>query len=502
MSLNSQHPAYMAFHDQWVKLRDFYLGEDHVKAQREIYLLPTPSMVLDGMTDNSVGKAAYDSYLARAVFPDFIRDAVEIALGLMHQKEPTIELPSEMEFLREKCSIKGESLNQFIRRINVEQILAGRCGILTDLPEIVDPNAIAPYFALYKAEAIINWDESNDYIDTDKLNLVVLDESGLRRANSVDTNNNFSWKMIQQFRVLELEDTNGVYQQGVYSSITSMNFTEVMMNPPAIRGKTLDEIPFIFINSKDLLPMPENGPLLGLANMCLSIYRAEADYRYSLFMQGQDTLVVIGQIRDPNAQPGTGDALRVGAGSRINLDIDGDAKYIGVNSEGLPEQRKSLETDRKKAETQTGRLIGTKSNVESGEALRVRIGAQTASLTQIALTSALGMEKALKQLAKWMGADPNKVSVIPNIDFADIDFEGQELVNLMTARSMGAPLSLESIHNILINRGLTVMDYNSEASLIPNENKKFNIADPNAATKVPTQPNQKPSTQKPQPKGK
>lgn len=501
MSLNSQHPAYMAFHDQWVKLRDFYQGEDHVKLQRETYLPATAGMKLDGMTEGAPGKAAYDSYLARAVFPDYIRDAVEIALGLMHQKEPTIELPPEMEFMREKCSIKGESLNQFIRRVNVEQILMGRCGILTDLPQLVDPNSINPYFALYKAEAIINWDESNDYIDTDKINLVVLDESGLRRANTIDTNNNFSWKMIQQFRILALHDTNGVYEQGVYSSTTSLNFSSEMMNPPAIRGKTLNEIPFIFVNSKDLLPMPENGPLLGLANLALSIYRAEADYRFSLFMQGQDTLVIIGQIRSPGPAPTDSEALRVGAGSRINLDIDGDAKYIGVNSEGLPEQRASLEADRKKAETQTGRLIGTKSNVESGEALRVRIGAQTASLTQIALTSALGVEKALKQLALWMGLDAKKVSVIPNTDFADIDFEGQELVNLMTARNMGAPLSLESIHNILINRGLTVMDYNSETTLIPAENKKFNIPDPDAAIKVPNQPNQKPSTQKPQPKG-
>ena len=78
MSLNSQHPAYMAFHDQWVKLRDFYKGEDWVKLKGQIYLSATPGMILDGMNTNDLGLAAYNSYLARAVFPDYVKDAIEI----------------------------------------------------------------------------------------------------------------------------------------------------------------------------------------------------------------------------------------------------------------------------------------------------------------------------------------------------------------------------------------------------------------------------------------
>lgn len=493
MALNSQHPAYTAYHDQWVQLRDFYKGEHHVKLAEDKYLLPTAGMLMDGMGLNDVGRKAYESYLARAVFPDYIKDAVEISIGLLHQKEPVIELPKELEVLRTNASIKGESLNQLLRRINVEQLITGRCGLLLDIPTISDPTNPVPYIALYIAESIINWDESNDFIDTDKVNMIILDETGYRRANQM-----FNWKIMMQYRVLILDEVTGTYKQAVFNNNnTGINFNEELLITPALRGKTLKDIPFVFVNSKDLLPLPENSPLLGLANITAAIYRGEADYRYSLFMQGQDTLVVIGSVRNPNLAPGGDDAIRTGAGSRIDIDVTGDAKYIGVSSKGLAEQRTCLENDRKRAETQSGRLIGTKSNVESGEALRVRIGAQTATLNQIALTSSLALEKILKKAAEWVGADPSLVKVIPNMDFADIDFQGQELVNIMTARSMGAPISLESIHKVLVNRGMTDLDFEAEMAKIPVENKDAKIPEPDAATKIAAQPNQKPPQPKP-----
>jgi hypothetical protein len=376
---------------------------------------------------------------------------------------------------------------QLLRRINVEQLIAGRCGTLLD----VDPKTAMPYVALYKAESIINWDESNDFVNTDQVNMVVLDETGLRRADG-----EFNWKIEVQHRVLTLnklitdKGSTDVYQCGIFDNESGSSYNVEQMTTPQILGKTLDQIPFVFINSKDLLPLPENSPLLGLANITWSIYRGEADYRYSLFMQGQDTLVVIGSVRNPNIDPGGDGAIRTGAGSRIDIDLNGDAKYIGVSSKGLSEQRTCLENDRKRAETHSGRLIGTKSNVESGEALRVRIGAQTATLNQVAVTSAAALEKILKIAAIWKGGNPDLVKVIPNMDFADIDFQGQELVNIMTSKTMGSPISLESIHNVLIERGLTNMDFETEMTKILAENKKFNLPDPNASsTSMTKQPN-------------
>ena len=478
MAINSVHPAYSQYKDNWELLHDFYEGEQHVKSLEDKYLLPTPGMLLDGMGTNQVGRNAYDNYLARAVFPDYIKDAVEIAIGLLHSKPPVINLPPELESLRLKSSNKKEPLVDLLRRINVEQLTSGRVGLMLD----VDVKSALPYFALYKTENAINWDESGDFSDTDELNLVVLDETSLLRTSD------FDWKINPKHRVLQLLD--GVYYQGVFED---NDYDDTALIAPAIRGRINNEIPFVFINSKDLLPQPDNPPLLGLANTTHAIYRGEADYRQSLFMQSQDTLVVIGSVRNPNIDPTGTDAIRTGAGSRIDLDVTGDAKYIGVSSKGLPEQRTCLTNDRLLADTKSGRFIGNQANVESGRSLSVRLGAQTATLNQIAITGAAGLERLLKNAAVWVGADPELVKVIPNMDFTKVEFQGQELVNVMTARGMGAPLSLESIHNTLVDRGMTTLDYEAEIAKIAEENMKMNIPEPNAGNTVPKQPNQMPT---------
>jgi len=485
MAINSVHPSYSKHKDNWELLHDFYEGEQHVKSLEDKYLLPTAGMILDGMKANDIGRKAYENYLSRAVFPDYIKDCVEISIGLMHSKEPVINLPPELEALRFNASNKKETLQQLLRRINVEQLTAGRLGLLTD----IDEKTKLPYLALYSAESIINWDESNDFENTDQVNLVVLDETSLVRASD------FSWKLEEKYRVLVLKD--GIYQQALFKGT---DFIEEDLIAPSVRGVVNSDIPFVFVNSKDLLPQPENPPLLGLANTTWAIYRGEADYRHSLFMQGQDTLVIIGSVRNPNADPTGSDAIRTGAGSRIEIDVTGDAKYIGVSSKGLPEQRTALTNDRNLADIKSGSFIGNQSNVESGRSLSVRLGAQTATLNQIAITSAAALEKALKNAAIWIGADPELVQVIPNMDFTKVEFQGQELVNVMTARGMGAPLSLESIHNNLVDKGMTTLDFETEISKISEENKKMNIPEPDAGNTIPKQPNQLPSGTKIPPK--
>jgi hypothetical protein len=481
MALDSVHPRYAALSPDWVQLRDFAKGERAVKAKTTEYLPPTKGMVLDGLgtttTAGTVGKKklgqeVYDAYLLRAVFPEYIKDALEIFMGMLHNKDAVIELPPEMEILRSNCTEMNEPIGLLLQRINLEQLTTGRLGLLADLPKKPDPANPMPFLALYVAEACRNWD--NDAISDERaeLNLVVLDESGYARGTD------FEWNIVHKYRVLMLDDSGAarVYKCGEFADEGGTpNFDLTLMREPKVRGKTLQNIPFLFINSKDISPDPDEPPLIGLARLCAAIYRGEADYRQNLFMQGQDTLVVIGErarpITDPAAE-GTGEEpLRTGAGSRIELETGGDAKYVGVQSQGLTEQRYALENDRKRAESRSGQLIdAAKGDKESGTALKTRVGAQTATLNQIAKTGALGLELILKRVAEWIGADPEKVKVQPNFEFADYQMSGQDLVNLMTAkRTQGAPLSLESIHRLMVQGNLTSFDYTTEQSMIDAE---------------------------------
>lgn len=459
MSLKTTHPQYAAKIQSWSAMRDFYAGEATVKEAGVTYLPPTAGMVLDGMEPTNLGYKLYQAYKDRAVFPDYVKEGIEALIGLIHQHDAKIELPERMKYLEKAATVDGESLLMLLRKINGEQLITGRLGLMVDLPRDPDPANPQPFISMYVAESIRNWDDGANIAGVNDLNMVVLDESGMVREG-------FNWQFKEKYRVLELRE--GLYEQGAFDGDS---YVQDAMQIPMLRGKTLNKIPFVFINSKDLISTPDNPPLMGLGQLCLSIYRGEADYRQNLHMQGQDTLVTVGGIRNPGAVPGQDDdAVRVGAGSRIDVEMGGDAKFIGVSSTGLSEQRNSLENDRKRAEFKAGQLIGNQSiKNESGNAMLARLAAQTANLNQISMSSGEGLQTALRHIAVWLGEDPESVKVTPNTEFTNAASNAQELVYLMTARSLGAPLSMRSIHTSLKERGYTQMDYEDEMRLVKQE---------------------------------
>lgn len=489
MSLEATHPQYDVFNVDWTTMRDLFRGERAVKAKETEYLPATPGMILDGFNGspsekNSLGYKIYKNYLKRAVFPEYVADAVEVLVGMMHHKEATIELPATMEALRQKATLHGESLQTLLRRINTEQLLTGRIGLLADMPENPDPKSPLPYIASYVAESIINWDEADDMVGFSSLNLVVLNESGFTRQDD------FTWKTFKRYRVLVLGDVQeneakGEYVMGVFddkASDANLSFDATRMKAPVLRGKKLDEVPFVFINTRDLISTPDESPLLGLGRLVLAIYRGEADYRQNLFMQGQDTLVTIGETNNKDPLTGEEKPLRVGAGSKISVDLGGDAKYIGVEGKGLPEQRTALENDRKRAETKSGQLINAKATQESGEALGTRLEAQTASLNQLARTGAMGLQTILRKIAVWMGQDPEAVKVTPNLEFGDVQLQIADIDKLMDARTKGAPISKKSIHNLMKDRRMTTMSFEAEMDQIAEEDAQMPRTAAGAAT--------------------
>ena len=463
MSVSSTHPSYKNFLPDWDLLADTYAGERKIKEEGEIYLSPTSGQVADGMNTDQPGRKAYEAYKMRARFPDIVKVAVDALTGVLHSKPPTIELPDSMEDMRERATLNGESLEVLLRRINEQQLTTGRVGLLLDVP---DGAAVGttPYIAMYGAKEILNWDNgTRDGLTLQNLNLVTLDESEYVRDS------NFEWVWKNKYRVAVLGDPDknepqgqGIYRVGVFHE-NSASFNENALVTPSMGGRTLDEIPFVFINSTDIVPQPNQPPLLGLGQLAIGIYRGEADYRQGLFMQGQDTLVVSG-VNDPEQD------FRTGANAAIVLPTGGAAEFIGVESAGLEEMRKALENDKSDAAQRGGQLLDSVSRQkESGDALRIRVTARTATLNQIAKTGAFGLETSLKQVAKWMGSNPDDVKVTANTDFVDDELPGKTLVEYMTAKSLGAPMSLQSVHKLMQDKGLTEFDFEEELGLIASE---------------------------------
>jgi hypothetical protein len=98
-----------------------------------------------------------------------------------------------------------------------------------------------------------------------------------------------------------------------------------------------------------------------------------------------------------------------------------------------------------------------------------RVASRTATLTTVAQTGCAGLEQILKSAAIWVGADPDKVIVQPNMDFADDPAQAQDLVYLMTAKNMGLPMSKKSIHGWMQKREFTDLSYEEEQTELDKE---------------------------------
>jgi len=499
VSVDRTHPHYDRFVADWLVMRDTYAGERCVKDRSIFYLPPTEGMIRDGALSNlpvsvstagtgvfgyggytggfglgypvesfrtaGAGWRRYQQYLRRAVFYDFVGDAVKAAIGVMHHKPPTIELPAQMESLRDKATLHGESLDLLIRKIHVEQLVVGRAGLLLTFPQGRTQAAPDPYLVVYPAEQCLNWDDGSQDDGSQglpSLNLVVIDESAEKRKG-------FEWERKTRYRVLVLGslDENESKGQGAYSYAVMEEKGELdpaKLFVPTVRGQTAPEIPFVFVNTMDLVGEPDQPPLRGLAALSLAIYRGDADYRYALYEQSNATLVRIGAIS------GDDDEVRVGTGASLDLPHGGDAKYIVAPSEGLGAQREALRDDKMQAAHYAGTLLDTRGTQrEAAETHRIRARAQHASLTQIAQTAASAVEHLLKSWARWIGADDEQVSVVPNLDFDGAKLSGEDLVKFLTAKTLGAPLSKRSIHSLMRQGELTDLDYDEEIAELEGE---------------------------------
>jgi hypothetical protein len=456
MSIKTVNPEYSARASSWTLMDDSYEGEEAIKRKGTDYLPSTSGQKEDGQGQGTSqeGEKAYAAYKMRSCYPTIFKDAVDAAVGLLHNQPPVINLPPQLEHLLDKASKSGLSLEQLLRSINARQLITGRIGVLADI------SGELASLALYNESSIINWSTDNE---TGELNLVVLDETDYEMSDDL------SWEIVNKYLILFKDPESNTYVAGKFEE--DHEFSKEQLEPPVYKGAVLESIPFVFINSSDICNETCQPPLSGLAHTCLSIYRGEADYRQNLFMQGQDTLVTIGE-QDPD------EATRTGAGAKLSLPQNGDAKYIGVNSQGLSEQRQSLENDYMKAFRQGSQLVETSNKTrESAEALKIRVAAQTTNLNQIAKAGAEGLEKVLKDIAKWYGADENAVSVTPNLDFGGDSLDGTTLVQIVQAKALGAPISDPSIHKWMREQGFTSEDYDVELELLSNEEPDIDVDD-------------------------
>ena len=417
MTVSSHHPDYDEFREEWRLCRDAYRGEQAIKENGTRYL-PMPGG-FKAQSDGGVGM--YSSYVARAQFPSIMPMTIAGMVGVIHRAESQIEMPDAMSAIWEKATPDGIPLEVFHRRITTELLIAGRYGLLVD----VRPGEATPLIAGYVAETVINWDPDGS--------LIVLDETDYVRTN-------FTWVEQPAWRTLMLDDA-GNYVQALYDYENAAGGEPI--NPTAAGGNALDFLPFIVANARDMRLDPESPPLIGVARSAKNIYQLSADYRWQLFMTGQETLFVINADAPDVVGAGVTVTLKGGDG------LTPDAKYVGPAGTGIAAHRVAIQDERHAAVAAGAKMFESAGGGdESGEALRLRYAAETATLTTIAQTSAAALEKALRYVAIMMGLNPEAVIVKPNLQFVDTKMSPQEAQALVKVWQDGA-ISYETLYGNL-----------------------------------------------------
>lgn len=421
---------------EWALMGAAFNGESAIKKAGTAYL-PKPSG-FNAMPDQ--GRAAFDGYVRRAQFPEITAPSIGAMVGIVHGQEVQIEMPDALAYLHEDANNRGLTLDAFHRRITRHLLTYGRFGVLADAPE----GGGEPFLTGYAGSTIINWD----------VDFFVLDETHLKRMG-------FGWQQLPRYRVLRLD--GGRYVATIYEGENLT--TGVDLAVTRIGGGALDFVPFAVANARDVVPDIETPPLIGVARAALANYQLSADYRWQLYMSGQETLVAI-----------NGDGPEyVGAGAVHSMHgsegVTPDLKYVSPTCSGIEAHRQAMADNREAAVMAGARMLEQSEGVqESGNARKLRFASETANLLSVAQSSCALLERGLKHVAMMLGLNPDDVIVKAPESLMDQSLTPSEAEALVRIWQSGG-VSYQTMYERLQRGGIASpeRDHEEEFSLIEDD---------------------------------
>ncbi len=400
MPANSRHKQYLAQAPRW-QLVKHIVDNTAIKYLRSV-------------DPNDLERSRL--YKENAILTNFVALTKSGLTGLVFRKPATIELPSDLEYLKDDVTGDGLSLEHFAQRVVGEALEKGRYGILADYPPTPDEMdaetekkySYAAHLKGYTADTIINW-HTRVIGGKTVLDLVVLEEC-------VDfiKEDGFEWEEVIQYRALRL-DGAGLYRQEIWSQ--ELELISVYY-PTKKDGSNFDYIPFIIIGSENNDPNVDNIPLYDLAVLNLGHYKNSADLEESGHTCGQIFLTIFAEVDQASFKAANPNGVQWG--SRQGLFIptgSGDAKLLQANPNQLISQ---MMLDKRDYAISLGaRLIAPAGGRETAEGARIRMGSQNSSLYVLSKNCGSGIEQAIEWVAEFMGSAPESIHYELNDQFYD-----------------------------------------------------------------------------------
>lgn len=436
MAVDSTNPAYDRQFPLWERVRDAAEGEHVVKGKGETYL---PKL---GGQDRD----QYNRYKQRASFFNGTGRTIDGLSGMVFRKRPETYVPTSMQGFLEDVTLDGLDIQSFAECTTDEILKTGRSGILVDFPRVevggftqaqAEQMNLRPFWSLYTAESILDW-------RTDRIgNRTKLTQVRLHEFHSEIGEDEFEEEGEEQIRVLDLTSDEGgrfFYRQRIFRQ-EKVNGEIVWVQQgddiiPLMNGGKLDEIPFIFVGTKDLTPRVDKPPLIDLADKNFDHYRMDADYKHALhFIAAGSTRWVAGASKE-EIENGVFDTV----GPDALLASENPEAKFGISEPsgaGLSSQRQALEDAKQEMAALGARMLAPeKRAAEAAETASIHRQGEISVLASISLAISTALTKALALARDWIGIEGD-VMIALNTDFNPVGMSAQDITALTKALQGG-----------------------------------------------------------------
>lgn len=430
MPIDTRHPEYQANKEIWQKCIDFYNGEEAVKKAGKKYV-----PALSGQT-----AAKYTAYIERGPFFGSVSRTVSALAGAVFRKPPAVQLPTSVEYLRKDATGTGMSLVEVALSLTVEVMRTGRAGVLVDVPK----GGGLPYLALYNAQDITNWDDSEAEPFT------VLEECSYVR----DPKDKYTLTQDIKYRELRLNE-EGEYEVIIWTKGGPTNkkgeYIPGETVKPERRGRPMGSIPFCVVSPIGLDYGVDRPPILDMVNVLAAWWRASVDHANAIHTICVPTPLIAGNVDAEEF------ILNLGPDACIVLPEGSKADFLEFKGQGMSEVTKNLERLMDMQGALGARLItntGNKTLIETAEGARIRESMSTAILGSIITSVEAALTKAVIWAADWVSPATEGVEIKLNKELVSSTLDANMVSALLNAVNQDK-LSFESFYRALEEAGLT-----------------------------------------------
>lgn len=382
--------------------------------------------------------------LEKAIYTNYTGRTREGLKGAIFRLDPRIELPDDLEFMRDNADGSGQSLTQVAKFCTDEVLLTGRMGLLADYPAVdgdltaeqVRMLDLQPHIATYTAESIINW---HVHVRHGKriLGMLVLKE---QRPVHYDE---FSWEYEDQYRVLRVND-DYVYTQQLYNK-DGEAITEQLIVRDA-DGQPFNYIPFFFIGSSNNLPDIDEPVLYDIARINIGHFRNSADHENNLSVHGGGTLVISTDMSTEQFMSANPGGITVGENAGIILSEGGKAELLQLNAASAIKDEME---HKEHMMTQIGAKIISKGGAQrTAEEARIQAAAENSMLDTMVGNIDEAITNALYACRAFISTLEAEIVFQLNSDFWQDNLSPQEIMAMIQGHDAGVMPKVDIVRRL------------------------------------------------------